>query len=205
MKIQDRLRNETGGWDNISLSNACYFAVENGILRSVKLNAKKNLQNSHYDLRAHCANYTSKGSHDIPSRKCVFWFWNSEFSPAPGFAIVSYLGAAYSSRPHGNAKKTVSPYERASHTIIAGYGHRHQETTLNVDKDEMLKADLDNTTPLHNKQQVASAQHRKRKMYGIAGSLKASNLTTVCLPNVFVIDIKYVVFVILDCEILKIY
>ena len=85
------------------------------------------------------------------------------------------------------------------HTIIAGYGHRHQETTVNVYKDEMLIADLDNTTPAHNRQQVASAQHRERKMYGIAGSLKASNFARVCLPNVFVIDIKYVVFVILDC------
>ena len=79
MKIQDRLRDGTGGWDDISLSNACYFAVKNGILRSIKLNAKKNLQNSHYDLKTHRVNYTSKGSHDILSRKCVFWFWDSEF------------------------------------------------------------------------------------------------------------------------------
>ena len=191
MKMQDRLRDGTGGWDEYSVSNACYFSVENGILKSVLVNFKKNVH-SHYDLRAHRANYTYKRLNDIPSRKCVFWFWNSEFSPAPGFVIVSYLGPPYSPRPHGNAKKSFAPYDRASHEAIAALGQRHQEKTLNVYADEMLLADSKNTTPPRNRQQVASAQHRMRKMYGIArSSINSSNFATVSLSIIFLLILIY--------------
>lgn len=103
LKIQDRLRDGTGGWDDTYVSNACLFLVENGVLKSVVMNKKKNIIPSLFHLRAHRGTYVSQNSSGPPSKKSVFWFWNSEHSPAPGMAIISYLGPAFTPRPHGNS------------------------------------------------------------------------------------------------------
>lgn len=145
MKVQDRLRDGTGAWDDMNVCNSCCFLLENGVLKSVKMNKKKT---PHFDLRAHRATYISQGSHDVPSRKSVVWFWNSELSPAPGMAVVAYLGPAYTPRPHGNSKHTSAPYQRAPHESIASYSHRHQESTLSVYKHKI---------PPHDRQQEANA------------------------------------------------
>ena len=143
------------------------------------MNKKKN-PNPIFDLRAHRATYISQGSNQVPSRKSVFWFWNSDHSPAPGMAIVGYLGPSYESRPHGNAKRFLVPYNRSSHESISSYGKRHHESTWNVYKEEMFRAeDLNSTTP-RSRQQVANAKHRERKACGIVGVASTSgNFATV--------------------------
>ena len=119
LKIQDRLRDGTGGWDDTYVSNACLFIVENGALKSVVINKKKNIIPSTFHLRVHRGTYVSQGFSGPPSKKSVFWFWNSEHSPAPGMAIISYLGPAFTPRPHGNSKHTLVPYQRTSHESIS--------------------------------------------------------------------------------------
>ena len=92
--IQDKIRDGTGSWNDVNTSNIDFYQVHGKILTSVKL--KKNVQpRPHYDLRTHRATYSTKvASNPELSRKSIFWFWNAPLSPAPGFAIVSYLKPA---------------------------------------------------------------------------------------------------------------
>ena len=178
LKVQDRLRDGTGGWDDVFTNNAAFFRVENGILKSVYVNKAKNILPI-FDLRAHRATYTASHSENIPSRKSVFWFWNSSASPCPGMALVAYLGPAYEMRPHGNAKKTLVPYQRSAHESIAMFGHRHKENTSLLYQEQTLLAASEDFTPPRNRQQVADAKHRERKASGVANVHRSSNFAQV--------------------------
>lgn len=182
MKFQDRLRDGTGAWSDISVNNATYYLVENGVLKWVESNLKKNIKPI-YNLRAHRATYTDKAANfQEPSKKSVFWFWNSPDSPAPGIAIVSYLGPAYSPRSHGNAKDTHVPYTRSAHQSIDIYRKRHSENTRALFQEQMLQSDIDEFSPPRNRQQIADAQHRERKECGLADkrNIKSFNCAQVC-------------------------
>ena len=113
MLVTDRIRDGTGAWDDMNVNNSCCYLLENGILKNVVMNKKKTGGvTPHFDLRAHRAIYISQGSYDISSKKLGCWFWNSEFSPAPGMSIVAYLGPPYTPRPHGNSKHSFVPFEK---------------------------------------------------------------------------------------------
>ena len=179
MKIQDHLRDGTGGWADQCVNNSCCYLVENGTLKNVIMNKKKTGQLPHFDLRAHRATYQANNPDGIPSRKLVCWFWNSDFSPAPGMAIVAYLGPAYTPRPHGNSKHTSSTYERVSHESIASYG-RKKKSTMSDFKNETFCAEENNRTPPRNRQQIANAKYYQRKTSGISDCVKPRNFATVC-------------------------
>ena len=55
LKIQDRLRDGTGAWDEMSIFNHNFFKIE-GVLTWVRVNKLKGVQPP-YDLRAHRATY----------------------------------------------------------------------------------------------------------------------------------------------------
>ena len=134
-----------------------------------------------YDFRSHRATYSATVSSSSElTRKSVFWFWNTDRSPAPGLAIVSYLGPAYEPRVHGNAKHTLVPYQRTSHSSINLYGRRHKERTLHVYQDEVIRADSENSSP-RCRQQVAAAKFRNRQLYGLTDSSKTFNCAQVNL------------------------
>ena len=120
LKIQDRLRDGTGAWDEMSISNHNFFKIE-GVLTWVRVSKLKSVQPP-YDLRTDRATYyCTISSSSERSRKSVFWFWNADQSPAPGLAIVAYLGP-YEPRRHGNALHTQVPYQRFSHSRLETFG-----------------------------------------------------------------------------------
>ena len=78
MLVTDRLRDETGSWDDMNVNNSCWYLLENEILKNVVMNNKQTGSVTlHFDLRARRAIYISQGSYDIPLKKLVIWFWNS--------------------------------------------------------------------------------------------------------------------------------
>ena len=186
LKIQDCLRDGTSAWDDVSTCNFNFYKIEDGVLQWVKA-SKKLDQKPVYDLRAHRVTYTSKVSSSCePTRKSVFWFWNGPHSPAPGLAIVSYLGPPYEPRVHGNAKNTVVPYQRSSHSSLESFGKRYKERTFNVYQEDLLRADLEDSTPPRSRQQVADAKYRERKACGASDCSKSVNSAQVCAFKQFI-------------------
>ena len=120
-------------------------------------------------MRAHRATYTDRQVSDqAPSRKSVFWFYNSPVSPAPGMAIIAYLGPAYIPRTHGNAQNTLVNFLRSSHENIDEYRKRHKEKTFVVYQDVVLNSAMYESSPPRNRQQVADLKHRERKERGLS-------------------------------------
>ena len=141
-------------------------------------------QQPQYDLRAHRATYSTKvTSSPELSRKSVYWFWNTSLSPAPGLAVVSYLGPPYEPRQHGNAKHTSVPYTRQSHSTIDSFRKRHKEKSTSVFQDKVMRAHALKTTPPRAVQQVCDAQYREIKASGLSDCSRHFNAAEVCSTN----------------------
>ena len=94
--IRHKLRDGTGDWYYRKVENReCYTVSDTGFLKLVSLRADKNAP---FDLRIHRVNYRDSGhidGHQFAER-CDCWFFNAKLSPAPGFAVVMFIGPCIS-------------------------------------------------------------------------------------------------------------
>lgn len=162
--LQDRLRDGAGSWTDYSSNNTSCYIINNGKLKWTAFNSKA----PNFDLRAHRGTFSMKPiGNELPSRKSHFWFWNGSSSPAPGLAIVAYLGPPNMPHPHGNACRNFAVYQRTSHSSIEIYGKHHTERTLDIYQNQVLQAAQTESTPPRNRQQVAYSKFHHRKLCGI--------------------------------------
>ena len=132
LKIRFKLREGSGVWDYKTEDSDCYTVSDSGVLKPVTKRFKN--RNAHFDLRLHRSVSRQSGhfADEQPYERSICWFFNSERAPAPGFFVVSFLGA-----PHSLPTETHKrPHESHASITRSTNNATEEEPTSSVEVDE---------------------------------------------------------------------